>query len=307
VADDSVDFSYDGLTGPWLEKFTSSTPRISNFSLTPCRVCVIFFHTFKPKLKKGEKKIKKGDFENGVVLPLIAFFESASQADSSYLGRGWAIPLLESRAVPSGNDSYTVLMPNGEIYEFRRSLTHPNLFYDRRGWRGEAKNDEFTAWSWCGEWKARWRNGRIQEISNAKGRRFQYRWSGDRVSEIAEVGYPAAFSVETDPIKGVTGFRVNNRLLSIHRDKKPEVEDVAGTLLVRDLSESLSRIEWEEKPPKSGLCRPVSGFADERRYKFEVDEKTLFPNLTITSAGVNEAIRYEWDADVLIKTRLDLK
>jgi hypothetical protein len=219
--------------------------------------------------------------KEGVSVPLLVVFNSSEEGTSPYLGKGWRFAFLESQAVPLNEREIQATMPDGTKFLFRRKTTDENAIFDgNQNWQGRlsSKNRQFTAWNSSGA-KATWFDGRISELVTS-GANVQYRYRGETVSTVSVNGSVVLQTKFDESSKEITGFVIEGKKVSLAKDRRPEIQVVAGNRMIGGWSQSLSQVEITNSPP--------------RKYEFAVDPLSLSPVLNI-SEGKKNVAAFSWE------------
>ncbi|MEM1159159.1 MAG: hypothetical protein AAGH72_12995 [Verrucomicrobiota bacterium] len=214
-----------------------------------------------------------------LTIPFIVGFRSNRESTSPYLGKGWTAALLESYAVPVDERRYRVMMPDGYNFKFWKDRQNPqsNIYHGSRGWKAQRSEDgsKFTAWAPCGT-KIEWQDGKIREITTKGGNRVRYIYQGGLLTrledgqgkELVEVNW-----LQPGVAKDFVMHQPDGKELEIEveQDKKPEIQQVAGTSMVGELTSSLSRVSWHQDGKEQRL----------RNYVFQINTDQMLPTLEI--------------------------
>jgi YD repeat-containing protein len=122
----------------------------------------------------------------GYDIPLLVKYTPGYSLARGILGRGWSIPLLESKLVQSSESVFMTEQPDGWVRKFSRSQSDPNLLVDQGGWKGLVGSKEIILWAECG-WKLIYRNGQLKRLETPQN---------EIISVEYQNGIPHALSVD---------------------------------------------------------------------------------------------------------------
>jgi hypothetical protein len=222
------------------------------------------------------------DFGKGVELPLRAEFSSGDQGSSPYLGKGWTLPLLESKAFLKRESMMQVMLLCGKTLYLRRDATTPNKFQTLdKEWTGVMDGDQITI-SRADGWELQYVQGKLRQLKTDKGRRLTWVYNGGLATEIREDGNGGTAS----PLQVVMGdsgiprgIIVNGKEHRFELEKRPIVKNESGMNVVEQLQPSLASWTWPDGKSES--------------YEFAVTPEVV-PTLKVTDAE-KVATTYTWD------------
>lgn len=220
------------------------------------------------------ERIGEVDFGDGLNLPLQVNFNSGRELGrpSRYLGAGWLFPLLESRFVQWDEDHFYMLQPDGLNNLFVRTEANGTILDGSAGWKAEIRGDVITAWAACG-WKLVFASGRVTSMSTPKGRRFDWVYEDERVSEIREGGVTRIKAKAAANGHLATLDLADGQRVVFSQDKKPRVQNVGGQNVIVGVEDCLSGTTL------------LNG--EKRSYTFGTDQKTM-PTLQVDNTAINE-------------------
>lgn len=211
---------------------------------------------------------KVGDLTDAgkLSLPVYLIFDTSYAQVSPYLGRGWEIPLLESKFFPVDQNDFKLRQPDGWVRYFWRDGRNKNLLHGQGNWRGEINGSRVVLWADCGS-RLTFTNGRITQIV-FNGHELNYVYAEGKVSEIRQNGV-TLLTVERDSRGEMAKIRLGAKHVDFSLGDKPWVENISGLNVIGKLERSLRQM--------------VNADGVVRNFDFSVDEK-INPMLKINSA-----------------------
>ena len=190
------------------------------------------------------EKIGEIDLGDKTVLPVHIGFDSHREVDSSVLGKGWFIALLESHVEPVDENAMHVIMPDGWTFLFLRN-GNSETWRGNSGWMGETNGSVFTISAPCG-WKIKYDRGKIQEIDGDKIGTLTYCYNGGVPTEIDHEG-SAVLQVERDPGSGMaTALVIGEKRIELSLAQRPRVVNILGRNLINGFDLGLSSLQWPD-------------------------------------------------------------
>jgi hypothetical protein len=216
-------------------------------------------------------------------IPIWVTFSSQKESSSPYVGYGWTIPFLESRIIQLDENSFKLDQPDGTFRIFTRDSKNPTILTAADNWKAEIRGDGVSAYAPCGT-KLSFNKGRIASFEN-DGRRFDYVYANEQVSEIRE-GNRRVVRVDSEAGTGiVSGLTFpDGTQVGLLMGQRPVVQSIGGKLMVTRMADGLSKIDRQ-----SGVPVVV---------EYSVDKASVQPELKIGD------LKVAWDAATQLATRV---
>ena len=188
------------------------------------------------------EKIGALDVGEDLPFPLHIMFKSEWMANSSYLGKGWMLPLLESRIEQTSERSYRLWQPDGWYRDFVCSKSSESVLNGTRGWKAEIRGDNITAWAPSG-WKLIFTKNKLSAIITPKNQRLDLVGRNGQVYEILANGR-CLLRVERDAMTGrVNGLALREgKQIAIEQQLRPRVQQIGERKEVNGEDYSLSKV-----------------------------------------------------------------
>lgn len=201
------------------------------------------------------EKIGTLDMGDGLDIPLHIMFKSEWMANSPFLGKGWMLPLLQSRIEQTSERSFRLWQPDGWYRDFWCSKSSELILDGQGGWKAETRGDTTTAWAPCG-WKLVFKNKKLATIVTPKNRHIDLVSKNGQVDEVLANGL-SVLRVDRDTTTGrVKGLTLHGgKRIAIEQKLRPRIEHE----LVKGEDYSLAKLTL------------VDGAV--RTYEYEVDEQ----------------------------------
>jgi len=198
------------------------------------------------------REIDHVTFGDNQSLPFRIGFLGSPDVKSPYLGRGWQLPLLESKAFLKRETMLEVLLPCGKVMYLRRDKKDQSKFQTLdKEWTAEI-NGEDTIISRADGWQIRYRRGAILDLKTDTNRRLSWIRINGLVSEIREE--PTAIPL-LKCIPAENGFAssivINGKSYRIGLDKRPRIEASGIGNIVAGFDATLSALYWPDRSQES--------------------------------------------------------
>ena len=95
------------------------------------------------------EKIGELDVAKDLQLPIYIVFQSNWMTSSPYLGKGWMLPLFESRIEQMGERWYRLWQPDGWYRDFGVSKTSDKELHGTAGWQAKIVGDIVVSSQFC--------------------------------------------------------------------------------------------------------------------------------------------------------------
>ncbi len=176
--------------------------------------------------------------------PLLIKFNSSWAESSPYLGKGWMLPLLESRIAQIDDKTFKMWRPDGFQTIMRRDRAYPQLLHSPK-WEAAINGDTITVWTVSG-WKLLYKNGKIALIDTPSGDVLTYDYQDGRVAALKE-GSTVLLSVDFDDKTGeARGLETGNKSIKFDQGDKPRVQCINGQNILGGMDASLSKITYPD-------------------------------------------------------------
>ena len=187
---------------------------------------------------------KIGDLDAGenLHIPLHIMFKSEWMASSPNLGRGWMLPLLESRIEQTSERRFRLWQPDGWYRDFWCSKSSDTVLDGWGGWKAEIRGDTITAWAPCG-WKLGFSKNKLTAIVTPKNQRLDLVGRNGQVDELLANGL-SLLRVERDAMTGrVKGLALRaGKQIAIEQQLRPRVQRIAERNVVKGEDYSLAKL-----------------------------------------------------------------
>jgi len=224
------------------------------------------------------EKLAVIDCGGGLLLPLTVHFSSNQATYSPVLGRGWSIPLLESKLVQKDDGILHWITPNGKTISFNRDHKDLNSYKATGGFAASMRGPLASVRSDCG-WAAEFRQGKLVELITPEGRQIDFHYSRDCISDISESKRShLSVSDEVTP-GGERTLTFNGMRLGIFLGERPMTLPIQPGLLISSSDRAV---------------REFSGLADgDLKFQYVANHKAL-SSLKIRR-GDQIVKGFEWD------------
>jgi hypothetical protein len=180
----------------------------------------------------------------GMTIPLIALFDSSVGATSPYVGKGWQLPLLESKVVQVDENTFRLEQPDGLFRLFWRSKKTPQIYEGQGGWKAEVRGAQVKAYAACGA-ELEFDRGRLVAMT-LKEDRLEFDYDGQRVRSIRSNGIPILQTQSASRDVNVLELIVNgNKRIELTKVERPRFQTVNGRPLVVAMDWSVGQITME--------------------------------------------------------------
>lgn len=215
-------------------------------------------------------------------LPIYLIFNSSYGA-SPYTG-AFEVPILESKIVQTGEDTFLLRSPSGWLLPFVRNK-EKTILSGPVGMKGEIKGDQITVWTDCGD-RLLYRRGRIAEIQK-KDVKLIYVYSGDLVSQIQDSGGKSLLSVKIDPRSGKVAELLigSGESIKFGWGTRPIVHNLQGRNLIGATQDAVATIALTN--------------GDTKEIEFAVDANIR------PSIRMNDGAKIYWNAATLLVEEAD--
>ena len=188
------------------------------------------------------EKIGDLDVTKDLQIPIYIMFKSNWMADSPCLGKGWMLPLLESRIEQTAERSYRIWQPNGWYRDFGYSKSSETVLEGQGGWKAEIRGDTITAWAPCG-WKLVFTKNKLMAIIAQNNQRLDLVSRNGQVDEVRANGQ-CLLRVERDAMTGrVKGLALRGgKRIAIEQQLRPRVQQMGERNEVKGEDYSLAKI-----------------------------------------------------------------
>lgn len=236
------------------------------------------------------EKIGDLDVAKDLQIPIYIMFKSNWMADSPCLGKGWMLPLLESRIEQMAERSYRIWQPNGWYRDFWCSKSSEMVLDGQGGWKAEIRGDTITAWASCG-WKLVFTKNKLTAIVTQKNQRLDLVSRDGHVNEVRANGL-CLLRVERDALTGrVKGLALRGgKRIAIEQQLRPRVQQIGEQKVVKGEDYSLAKMTLAD-----GTVRTYEyGVDDQLRPTLKMGDRLIVWNPG-TQLIVNDG---EWTYDI---------
>ena len=187
-------------------------------------------------------KIGELDVAKDLQIPIFIMFKSSWMADSPYLGKGWILPLLESRIEQTSENSYRLWQPDGWYRDFGCSKSSETDLTGTAGWKAKIAGDIVTAWAPCG-WKLVFTKNKLTAIVTPKNQRLELVRRTGQVDELL-ANELSMLRVERDAMTGrAKGLALcGGKRIAIEQQLRPRVQQIGERNVVKGDDYSLSKV-----------------------------------------------------------------
>ncbi len=187
---------------------------------------------------------KIGDLEvaEDLRFPIYVMFKSNWTCSSPYLGKGWMLPLLESRIEQMDERTYRLWQPDGWYRDFWCSKAAETVLDGQGGWKAEIRGDTIMAWAPCG-WKLVFTKNKLTAMVTSRNRRLEFSCSGGLTDQVSADGR-VLLRVEKDGGTGrVSGLGLSDRgRIALEQQLRPRVQMVDGKPVIKGSDCSLAKV-----------------------------------------------------------------
>jgi len=236
------------------------------------------------------EKIGALDVGGDLQIPIHIMFKSNWMANSPCLGKGWMLPLLESRIEQTAERSYRLWQPDGWYRDFWCSKSSNTVLNGQGNWKAEIRGETLTAWAPCG-WKLVFTKNRLSAIVTQKNQRLDLTSRNGQVTEVLANGL-SVLRVERDAMTGrVKGLILRGgERIAIEQQARPRVQPIGEQKTVRGDDYSLSKVTLADGTVKTYEF----GMVDQRRPTLKIGDRLIVWN------GTNQLIAQDgpWTYDI---------
>ncbi|MEM1157433.1 MAG: hypothetical protein AAGH72_04185 [Verrucomicrobiota bacterium] len=119
--------------------------------------------------------------------PINIIFREKTNYNANYLGAGSQIPLLETKIAQSDENTFKLLLPDGNQVELLRDKKNPTVLFSKGNtWVGEISDSQIDVKASCG-WVLKYKNGKIARVVTPDNKFISYKYSGELVQEIIDI------------------------------------------------------------------------------------------------------------------------